>query len=73
MSWGDRRHPSDTGFKTTWGEKPCPRCGKLVTTNSWGFKSHMRSCLSKELIIDGKKFPPADQEYIDKWYPRKKS
>ncbi len=56
MSWGSRKHPSDSGIKNEYGSQPCPRCGKSITTNAWGRKSHIKSCLQKDVVVRGKLF-----------------
>lgn len=73
MPWGNRQHPSDSGFRTTWGQRTCPRCGQWVTKNSWGFRSHLKACLAKEYIDEtGKVWPAATKEYIEEQYPSRK-
>lgn len=54
MPWGKRQHPSDSGVRNEYGTQPCPRCGKQVTKNGWGYKKHIKACLRKDVVVDGK-------------------
>lgn len=50
MPWGNRTHPDDAGrTPLVFGFRKCPRCGREITKNARGFRSHMRACLSKLL------------------------
>lgn len=58
MPWGRRKHPDDQPVEVVFGEEPCPRCGKMITKNAWGRKAHIRSCLKKTIVYNGKTYPP---------------
>jgi hypothetical protein len=60
MPYGNRQSNDDTGHKNEYGTSKCPRCGKQITTNGFGRKSHIKSCLKRTVIIDGKKYPPVN-------------
>ena len=63
-----RQSPDDSGYKIQYGHKKCPRCGDLTTTNAWGFKSHMKSCVRKTIIRNGKEYPPIPEKDIpERW------
>lgn len=55
----------DTGAEIVYGTDPCPRCGKIITRNGWGRKSHIVACLKRTIKYKGRTYPPAtnDKEF----------
>lgn len=49
MPWGNRPHPSDWPIQRTYSQKECPRCGRMISTNARGWKSHIRACVKRPL------------------------
>jgi hypothetical protein len=58
MPWGNRPSSDDWPHENHYGWTKCPRCGRAVKNNGFGFTSHIRSCIRKSLVVDGKTFPP---------------
>jgi hypothetical protein len=58
MPWGNRQHPSDSGHKNEYGTRKCPRCGREVSTCAFGYKSHLKACLKRTVVVRGKTYPP---------------
>jgi len=56
MPWGNRESNDDTGHVNEYGWRDCPRCGKKVSKNAFGFHSHLRSCLKKPLVAKRTRF-----------------
>ena len=50
----------DSGMQNEYGQRECPRCGKWVTRNAWGFRSHLKACLKRDVIVGGKLYKVAD-------------
>lgn len=59
MPWGNRPSPDDQPIEPCFGRKACPRCGKIITINAWGRRSHMESCLRRSVTIGKVTYPPA--------------
>ena len=55
-----RRSRTDTGQKNEYGERPCPRCGKMVSRCAFGFQSHLKACLRRDVVVNGKVFKHED-------------
>ena len=72
MPWGKRKQPCDSGAKNSYGSKSCPRCGNPVTRNAFGFRSHIRACLGREITFNGETCQAIPQEEIDKMHPPNK-
>jgi len=49
-----RQDPSDSGYKNNYGTTNCPRCGRLVSRNALGFHSHLRACIKRDILFEGK-------------------
>lgn len=47
-----KRSRSDTGQRNEYGQRKCPRCGDLVSKSGFGFNSHLKSCLQKDVTVD---------------------
>lgn len=60
-----RQSPDDSGYEHVYGKRVCPRCGQLVTTCAWGFVSHVKSCLRKVVVVNGKEHPAVPEEEIE--------
>ena len=61
MPWGNRQDPSDSGQRNEYGEKPCPRCGELITTCAFGRKSHLNACYRRKIKYRGKTYSPSPE------------
>jgi len=57
-----RKDRSDTGQKNEYGTQKCPRCGKTVTKAGYGFNSHLKACLKRPVILNGKTYPAVKDE-----------
>lgn len=66
MPWGNRRSPDDSGARNEYGTELCPRCGKPITTNARGRKSHISACLRRDVVVRGKVFKAVGREGHEK-------
>lgn len=57
-----RERYMDTGQRNEYGFQLCPRCGKWVTKCGYGFKSHIKACLKRTVVVKGKRYPPVKNE-----------
>ena len=56
-----RQSRDDTGQQNEYGVRPCPRCGRMVSTCAYGYHSHLRACLKRTIVFDGKTYLPAEK------------
>lgn len=61
-----RQSPDDSGHRNEYGQEECPRCGKWITKCGYGRKSHIKACLKRIVVVDGKRFPPANNRIYGK-------
>jgi len=57
-------HRDDSGRVNEYGWRKCPRCGKKVSSCGYGYRSHLRACLKREVVVSGNKYPPVDPAWI---------
>jgi len=72
MPYGNRRSNDDTGAVNQYGTSPCPRCGKHITLNSFGRKSHISACLKRTVVVAGETCPPVEDCDIESKFLRRK-
>ena len=65
-----RQSPDDSGHVHQYGKRPCPRCGKLVTTCAWGFHAHLAACLRREIVFEGRVVPAVPEDEMPARYKR---
>lgn len=61
-----RQSPDDSGHRNEYGRQICPRCGEWTTRCAYGFHSHLRACLKRTVVVDGKRFPPITTGYTER-------